>query len=375
MAVMRRFFLTEWFQSFGISLSILYLLLTVMNLIAGLLRSHIGARETLFNHLLETPEYLKLIFPIACLAGSLFCFNRLKRKNELTAALSIGYGCRKIIFDTALAGLSMGFIQFLILSYVGPFLKSKRHFFIKNPESKFKNLKSKGLKTSTIGSGHIWYKNEKYFFSFEAYDRKNNSLSNITAYFHNPSSPKHPSLINKIIKAPKASYSKENGWSMRRARIIRNLDGDGIPQLEDIEGEMTSLPIVEGPEDFKQIEADITTLNIVRLFYYINKLNKNGINVHEYLVLFLEKISSPLTCLIFALVPSFLIFYPQKNHSGLGKNLLFIVAFIPCYWTTKNYFLQLGANSKLNPFIACFGVILLFAPFLTFIFYRHRRLR
>ncbi len=375
MTIIKTLILKEWYKSFSISAVIFYLLLTISNLIAGLLRSSVNSRDVILNHLVETPVYSKLILPISCLIASLFAINKLKNRNELTAILASGYSRKKLIFNIATAASLVFIIQFLALSYIAPFLKSKRHYLIKNSGAKFRNLKSKGLKSSTIGTGHIWYKNNKYFFSFEAYSKIDNSLSNVTAYIYNGFLDKDDILIEKIIRSPKAIFNPERGWIMKDAKIIKNLNSDGFPQIEYSRDKISILPISEKPKDFKQIEADITTLNIVRLFSYIKKLSQNGINVNEYMVLFLEKISIPFTCIIFALLSSISLFYPNRRDAPFAKNFALIFIFTISYWLVDSYFIQLGINSKLNPFIACFGIPIIFSLFLTMVFYKNQRLQ
>ena len=375
MTAIKQIIFRQWYRFFFTSCALLYLILTMANLISGLLRSGIKASDVLANHLVETPEYLKLIFPISCLVATLFAINKLKDKNELTAILSVGYSRKKFIFTIAQAAFFMSVLQFFILSYVSPFLKSKRHHWIENSGNKFKNLRSKGLRASTIGTGSMWYKNEKYFLTFETYNKRNQSLSNVTAYFyHFPSGSESPSL-SKILKSPKTFYTSQKRWVSKEIEIIENLDRQEFPQVKKIKGQDYRLPILETAQDFKQIEADITTLNIVQLFSYIKKLHQNKINVNEYLILFLEKISVPLTGLLFSLLSTTTLFQPSRRNSQLGKNLIFIFSFTIAYWLIHNYSIQLGASSKINPFLSCFIIPFLFSSFLAVVFYQNRKLR
>ena len=164
MSLIRVLIQRTWLQNFALTGITLYLLLTVGNFLSGLLRTNVNFGEVFFNHLLETPGHLKMILPLSCLMASLLCLEKLKASNELTAILASGHGHKKIVSAILQAAALVAIAQFLILSYLAPFIKSKRHSLIQNPEAKFRNLKGRGLRASTIGSGQIWYKNDSYFF-------------------------------------------------------------------------------------------------------------------------------------------------------------------------------------------------------------------
>jgi lipopolysaccharide export system permease protein len=133
--------------------------------------------------------------------------------------------------------------------------------------------------------------------------------------------------------------------------------------------------IDETPSDFKQIEADVTTLNVIQLWRYIKKLNASGINTNEYMIMFLDKFSSSIICVVFALIASIAVFNPNRRTSSFGKNVVFILIFTIVYWFVYTYSLELGKSSKIPPIVACFTVPTLFSFFLVFYFLKNRQLR
>ncbi|CAN0327204.1 unnamed protein product, partial [Chrysoparadoxa australica] len=132
--------------------------------------------------------------------------------------------------------------------------------------------------------------------------------------------------------------------------------------------------ISEQPGDFKEIESDITTLNTPDLYRYIKTLQDGGINVNEYLVMFYEKFSPSVVCIIFSLIAAIGGFTPNRRGSSFGKNIFFVFVFVILYWLINSYFLELGKSSKIDPFLATFGVPFIFALFLAQQFFRHRKL-
>jgi lipopolysaccharide export system permease protein len=356
----------SWFMSFIGSFILLLILLTIANLISGFLRMNVTALEVMFNHLLELPAYLKLIAPVSCLAASLFSINKLKSTNELTAIFASGYKRSRFYLDITLCSLTVAIILLLFNFFVQPFAKAQRHKLIENSENKFKNLKSKGLMSSTIGSGRMWFKSENYMFSFSTFDKKKLQLHDIAIYYYNQSHH-----ISDIIYSPRVSYIN-NTWLATNIKKYQNLDLENFPTITV--GSNESVPIKQTPNDFKQLESDITTLNVFKLWKYITKLKGNGINVNEYLVLFLENFTSSFICIIFSFFSSFGALRPNRRGSSFGKNIGFVLVFVIFYWLVNSYLIELGKSSKINPFIATMTIPIIFTLYIIYTFNKNKKL-
>ncbi|MDC1174452.1 LptF/LptG family permease [Bacteriovoracaceae bacterium] len=369
MSIIRTLITREWLKFFAGSIIVLFLLLTVANLISGFLRMNVTPLEVIINHILEIPSYSKLIIPVSCLIASLFSINKLKSRNELTAIFASGYSRKKFFYDLILVSVQVATVQLLIGFYLEPFAKAHKNILISDGEGKFRNLKGKGLRSSTIGSGKIWYKSDDYFFSFSTYDKAKDIIKDVTLYKFD-----EKSVLTEIISAREAAFDIKNDfWLVSSAKHTKDLNKQNFPIKAT--SATLKLPINEKPSDFKEIEADITTLNGVDLLNYIRKLNKSGINTNEYTVLFLEKLSSSLICIIFTLVAAISAFNPNRRSSSFGKNIGFVFVFTILYWLVNSYFVELGVNSKINPYVSTFGVPLVFLLFLITNFLNHRKLK
>ncbi len=367
MFILKKFIIMEWYRSFIGATTVLFLLITVANLISGFLRGNVTPTDVLFNHLIELPGYFNMIFPISCLVASLFSINKLKNRNELTAIFASGFSRKDFMLTLIQASVFVAFIQFIVAAYISPFAKSSRHNLIEDSGTKFRNLKSQGLRSSTIGSGKIWYKGDDYFFSFLSYDKKSKTLSKV-AFYRMDTTHK----LKMWLSADSIQYQDDKTWVGSNIKSYKYLNNKSFPSLSI--KETGKVELRENPSDFKQIEADITTLNVTKLYFYIKQLKTAGINTNKYQVLFLDKFSSSLICIILSLIAAITVFNPNRRNSSFGKNVIFIFIFTILYWFVYSYFIQLGQNSKIDPYLACFSVPIFFGFFLVFFFAKNRKL-
>jgi lipopolysaccharide export system permease protein len=366
--VIHRLILKEWFRFFFGAFFVLFLLVTIANLISGFLRPSITTQEAIFGYLFEIPTFLNMILPISCLVASIFAINKLKNRNELTAIFASGFSRKKFISIIFLGSLLVGLSQFWISAFGDPILKQNRHLIFEEANERLRAFRAQGLKASTIGSGRVWYKTTDYFFSFVAFDRSNNSLKEVDLYYFS-----EDQLLTKLVKAAEAVHLYENAWKFRDVSIIDYLGTPESPTLS--RHKELNLIINESAEDFEQIESDVTTLTPFALKAYINRLNSAGINTSEYTVLYLNKFSSSMICIIFGLMASIGLFNPNRRNSSLGQSLAFVFVFTLLYWLVYSYTLELGNSGKLQPLISTFGVPALFGAFILTFFARNRRLR
>ena len=366
MSIIRKLILREWFKFFIGAVIALLLLISVANLISGFLRGNVTALEVIVNHFIEIPGYLNKIFPVSCLMASLFSINKLKTRSELTAIFASGYSRKNYVIDLLIASFLVCILQFATTSFIGPFIKSHRETFIQGSSHKFRNLRSQGLKSSTIGSGKMWYKSDDYFFSFTNYNHVKKEIYNVSIYRLTVDS-----YLEEIEAHDKVSYISDI-WIGNNQVSLKNLNMKSFPKLE-IQIQMP-VNINETPEDLRQIEADITILNIFNLWKYIKQLKSSGINISEYMVIYFDKFSNSIICIIFTILASVSIFNPNRRSSSFGKNIALVFFFTIVYWLVYSYLLELGNNSKISPFWATFSVPLIFTCILLLIFSKNRKL-
>lgn len=361
MLILSRLILKEWFKSLIGAIVVLFLLISVADLINGFLQGKEPERVIL-EYLLKMPDLMGKMFPITCMVATLFSFNKLKAHSELISILAAGYSYQKIYLLIAFSALFVVALQFLNLGYIEPLAnKVKRQEIAKSKASE-----GRYLTRSSIEGGKFWYKSQDYFASFSYFDRKRHSLSDLEIFYF---TKEHMGV--RSIKAKIAKF--ENGiWNLEDVTELSSLNSSTFP-LQETKPSL-NLQLNEAPEDFGEFEADLTTLDIVKLQQFVARLSKTGINIEEYQIILYNKVFLSFICLVFALLPVSTIFNPNRRSSSFGKNVVLTLLVTIGFWVLYSSSIAFGNSGTLHPLLATALIPCLFFGYVLITFYKNRKL-
>lgn len=369
MSKIKKLILKEWLRFFLGSCFILLMVLSLGHVLNSLLRDAGEVKSIFVTLFLEIPTFLVKIFPVSCLVASLFSINKLKNRNELTAIFASGFSRKQFIVCIGSIGACVGVALFFVNAYLVPLTRHKQDALKNNRTLEAGTLpKKSNVSINALNSGRIWFKGQDYFFSYSSFDIRTNTLYHLTMYYYDKNFK-----FTEQISAAYADYKNEKSWELHRALHYTNLDNKTFPAAKFYETK--TLNLRETLSDFVQINADIKTLNIWKLYDYIGVLKANGINFSEYYVTFLDKFASGFTCLVLSILSSIALFNPNRRNSSFGKNVAFVLTFTFLYWFIYSYFLTLGQTSSVPAVVATFGVPSIFVIYLAIYFIYHRKLR
>jgi len=361
MLILSGLIVKEWFKSLIGAVTVLFLLITTADLINGFLQGKDAARVFL-EYSLKMPDLMGKMFPICCLVATLFSMNKLKSHSELISILAAGYSYKKIYFLIGTCALSVVIVQFLNLGFIEPYAnKVKRQEIQKSRSSE-----GKYLTRSSIEGGRFWYKTKNYFASFLYFDRKSQSLQDLELYYFSPSH-----ISERILRAERADFL-EGRWKLTNVTELSQLESPAFP-MQASRHEMV-LKLDEKPEDFGEFEADLTTLNFIKLSQFISRISKTGINIAEYEIILLNKIFLSLICLVFALIPVSTVFNPNRRSDTFGKNVVFTLMITVVFWVLYSSTVAFGNSGTLNPWLATGLVPVGFFIFVVRTFVKNQKL-
>lgn len=304
-----RIIFKEWFKALVGSCVVLFLMYSIADVVNGFLQGY-DSKRVIVEYVTKIPFVFGKLLPLACLLSTLFSINKLKSHAELMAILASGYSTTRIYVVILISSITLLFFQFFNLGFLEPELNR----FKRQEVEKSRKTESKYLARSSIGrAGRLWYKTPDYFVSFIAFDKKNIKLNQPSIYYI---SEKH---IKKVVSADSAIYLGPKRWLFKNSKEVKSLDDNNYPQINDVND--LEIALDEVPEDLNQFESDITTLNIIELNGFIDRLKNAEISYSEYEIMFFEKISLSIACITFALFPIFSLFTPSRRSSSFGKEV------------------------------------------------------
>jgi lipopolysaccharide export system permease protein len=119
MHLLSKFIAKEWFKALFGAIIVLFLLVSIGDIINGFLQNY-EPRRILIEYILKLPELASKMIPISALLASLFAINKLKAHSELMAILAGGFSAQRIYRLILICSLTIASIQFLNLGFLVP---------------------------------------------------------------------------------------------------------------------------------------------------------------------------------------------------------------------------------------------------------------
>ncbi|MBT7542728.1 MAG: LPS export ABC transporter permease LptG [Gammaproteobacteria bacterium] len=265
-------------------LSFLVIVVTLLDFIDEIKKIGYGYSILLaFLHvLLNTPQNIYEVLPIATLMGSLIGLSKLSSTNELNAAKSSGVSFSQIIIITIKTGMFIVILTFLI----GEFLAPKGQQLA----NEIKNL-SQSTRLSMKNTDGIWIKSHDSFIHIaKVYPDK--IVQEISLYRFN-----EKQQLMESLYAEEGIY-KDGKW------IIKNITSTSFKN-EIIEISNEESAIFDEFIDLDLFDIMVVKpeqMTIMQLKKYTQYLNDNSMESKNYELAYWSKFTIPLSCLIMFLL-------------------------------------------------------------------------
>ena len=330
---------------------VLFLLIFSANSISSLLRSNITYTDIALNQLFTMPDIFLITIPVSCLLTSIILVNKLINTSELTAIYSLGFSPSKFAAIILRLSFFSFLLAFFITGYVQPKLleiKSDKFTFL---ESKFRKLKKQGLISSKIANGKMWYKSDKSFFNYSTYNQQTNKLSKIESFQIKNNKVESVSFSNFL------KYENGSNWSGGKILSVENITSNEFLNSDfDFNQKTITLSLQE--KNIKNLEKDILSLNVLKFKRYIDQLDRDGVSSIRYKVLFWQKISISLSCIVFSIIGLMGLTNSNKRSQTMGASIGLTFVIVLSYWFLDSFLIELGKNAKINLYLSTFGSLL-----------------
>ena len=232
--------------------------------------------------ILNVPQNIYEVLPIATLMGSLIGLSKLSSTSELNAAKSSGLSFAKIIVIALKSGLVIVVLTFLIGEFIAP-----------KGQQLANNIKNLGESTrlSMKNTDGIWVKSNNSFIHI-AKVYPNKIVQEISLYRFN----EKQQLLESVYA--EEGYYRDGRWFMTNitSSSFKNKDVEIINQKVATFDEFIDLDLF----DIMVIKPNQMTL--IQLKKYIQYLKNNSMEYKAYELAYWSKFSVPISCLVMFLL-------------------------------------------------------------------------
>jgi lipopolysaccharide export LptBFGC system permease protein LptF len=366
--ILKRLVFTSWLKAFFGAFFLLLLVLVLASFVDASIRETVTVEQSLVNFLYEFPSWLKKIFPFACLCGTLFGLESLKRHNELVAIFASGYPALRVFYDVLILGCFLGSFLIVNNSIISPMANKARLEWLQSSGARFKKAStSETLKGSVSYNGRFWLKGKGFIVAYKAFEKKNGIIKD-AQIFH---LSKDGSRLREYIESNNLiPMENSDSWLFDTYYHLKELDIKNFPILEEGQSLSSKQPI--DIDMFDWGESEVFQMGPLQLYDYWTYARQTGTNLDAIQIHIFEIINNALTTLIFTLIPISVLFNPNRRAGGLGKNLFFTIVFTVIYWLVYSSMMGLATSGRLNAGLAIFGPSLVA---LSYVAYRAFKLR
>jgi len=320
-----------------------------LDLVRQIIGSNLPPLRAIEILIFKLPGYLVISFPMATLLGCLIAFSKLSSNSEIKALHSLGISRRRIISAAMIIGSIMTLISFIFNISIAPYGNNKAFYGLKdglNYEQTQENITYSEFNNS---------EKLKTLFYAKKYQFKDMSMNDITIVDFSGRNQKNLLVAKKGFwnNSKKSITLIDGSISLINSNINTN-----IINFEEYSYDLSYAPfdIAKLPKNSNNMTLNqaIDARNLYRLSG--NKKEERRIKVRIQ-----EKLTVPLSCLVFSIIGTSLAIRQVKTRgTGEFESFGISIVLIFIYYTISFIFSAFGVSGILNPNIASWLPIGLF---------------
>jgi lipopolysaccharide export system permease protein len=352
-----KYVLKKFLYNLFVVLTFILLLYTFFNVIQHtkyIERYNVNIFQIIYFDFLKLPYSLYQIMPVVIILATVITFVLLVRSNELTGFVSLGGRTGSISTIVVLLGLFLSIFTFILGEFIAPEFQTLRQ---KYKVEVFE--KEKFIDYSKIQN--IWIKNGDKIIYIDILDPINKNFVKMQEFYLNE---------NKVIKMTEINSGKkiQNKWHFKD---IIEYDLTDIPQKAKHQDTL----IISNKllDELSQFSIDNPKLlNIGEIIKFISIYRAKGLNTTQYEIILFNKIAHPISIMIIilAVLPVCMSFSRQYSYIKIVSKSLILGC---SYWILNASLISISKTGALNPIIANFLPLLIFATIGVVLIFRKER--
>ena len=356
MKLVSRYFLGRFLGYFLVILTLLMLVILVADLLLNLdniLDQTEGSLGALALALaLRTPaRYLPVLVPLACFAGAFMAVGLAARWHEITALKAGGVSPLRVAIPLLGAALLLSGVALVLDETVVVQAARALHGGSADAEP------------VAFRRGSFWYQRGRSIYNIRQADSDAGTLEGVSVY----DLDEHGRLV-RSLRAPRGRVDAAGHWVLQDA-VVLSFDPDHPAAAPRVERLAETTLVVQGESELALLDANAATLTLEDLREYIQARIRDGADVTRLRALLHERLSDPLSVLLFALLALPLALRVEDTKS-LAAPALQGIGLVALFFVLRNLGSTLADQGVAPPAVPSWLVL---CAFLVFGFWRLSR--
>jgi len=358
MRILQRHYLREFLKLFaiiGLGLSLIFSLMELINKINDFIPNKPSVTALLLYALLNLPQFLLYLMPMAALTSGLFVFGQAGRRKETTAVKSSGGSMKALLMPFVLSGLVLSVAGFLIGEFIVPDLSMRAHT-LRDSISKKDNILA-------FKEGTVWLRAKDAIVKIDLFLPDKGVIKGVSILRMDND------MLTERIEAESAEWRpvwETSGPGKGGIWYLKGVTDYGIET--GMIAKYPELPsdLIDSPDIFRESMQKPEEMNVRELFAYTKRLKNAGFRNTKLIVDIHSRISYPLINAIMLVLG---ISLAMRGETGSGLITAAIGIFISLlYWVGHTAFLSMGYTGILPAFIAAWFMPALFGGIAFYLF-------
>ena len=331
--------------------------------------------EALKIFFLSLPGFLVIAFPMSVLLSCLLTYGTLSSNSEILALKSLGINNYRIVLPSLLLAIFMTFLTFTFSDNLVPISNRVAADLLQNSLGKSVRTEKGRYNISFSKYGSIIDSNTNKpidgasYLTHIFYARRflKKIMYDVTVIDFSKKGTKI------LITASDGSFDDQlSSWKFNNGKIMATEDSGSV---STILFDKYIYPLDNGPSKLAEIPrtANNMTISEARKAQKMYEISGNVKESRKMKVRINEKMTLPISCIVFALIGSTLgIKQNIRSSKSQGFGISIILIFL--YYLICFVFSSLGVIGLLTPFLAAWIPVLLFLGFGTFLLWRSNKI-
>ena len=349
MTILNRYILSIYIRIFFLASATfvgIYLLVDFFEKVDNFIEHGATASQYLLYFGNKIPLIISQVTPLAVLMAVFMTLGGLTRTNELTAIKSCGLSLIRTTWPLLLASLLTALTILAINEFVLP-------LSVKTANTIYEEQVRK--KTSIVFKrDRLWFREGAGIVNISLVEPENKTITGLTIYQID-----EQFRLTQRTDAASGHYSDDKGWVFSQVthREFNAVTGEMIGEHKEPE---QFLVLSKTPDDFKESEPDLESLNFRQLSALVTKMESEGHSPVRYKVDMHSRLATPFANVIMAVLGiPFALQRGRQTNVATGVALSIVIGF--AYYVIMAAMQAFGYSAVAPPAVAAWSAHVLFA--------------